>query len=525
MKKIVLPVTAALLSWSAIAWGAEFQPIGALGMGGAGVARMTDANAAYWNPAGLAFSEKTFTMKVEGSAGYRLSDGLAQNIDSLSKFTQKGPDGNSTFDDLKTIGSSSNPAVLGDVVSLLSVLQDIQDRKGRATLEANAAVTMQVKHVAFGAFASTESYGNPDIDLQNILPSSTSGSATPADIASFAGAAAGAPPSNSFFTDPTVRNNITTALVGAGFTNAQATDIVNSVDARLSAGSTGGNIPTVTQQQAANVLINTIAPAFKNGGTTSSINNNRSAMVMKSILYTEFPLAYGHPIDLGRFGKLGIGGSLKVINGRVYRTQLDLVENGSSVNSGNLADNLLKNYKETNNVTFDLGAFYKYGDWLNLGVVGKNLTSPSFAAPELKDQHGNVVTRDAAGNPIRNDKVTIKPQVRAGIALNPLSWLTMAADIDITNNEPAVFSGDGYRSRNLGGGIELHPVSWFKVRGGMYKNLSNDEVGPVATAGITFGTTWVNLDVDGAYGLKSAKYKGDNLPTEARVESSLNLEF
>ena len=56
MKKILLTVAVLfyfLLPTAASAY--EFQPLGALGIGAAGVARTTDAYASYWNPAGLAF--------------------------------------------------------------------------------------------------------------------------------------------------------------------------------------------------------------------------------------------------------------------------------------------------------------------------------------------------------------------------------------------------------------------------------------------------------------------------------------
>jgi hypothetical protein len=528
MKKVLLPVAAALLSLAGTAFAAEFQPMGALGIGGAGVARTTNAMAGYWNPAGLAFNEKAFSIPLEVSVGLRVSKGLADNVDKISKFTEKGPNGEpSTFDNLKTIGTGPNPTALGDVVSLLSILKDIETQKGTVSMNGNAVVAVQIKHFSFGAFGNMEGFAKPDIDTVNVLPSTTSGSATPVNTTDIATAAAGSAPSSEFFTDPTVRSTISTALLDAGFTALQATDVLNNIDARLAAtsgGGTGINIPAVSQAQAADAILNTLIPALTATGT-ASIDNNRTAVVTKSLAYIEFPISYGHPINLGRFGKLGIGASIKPIMGRVYSSELTLIKNGSTVDSDNITDNLTKNFKESTAVTFDLGAFYKYSDWLNVGLVAKNLTSPKFDSPELKDQHGNLVTTDAKGNPINAaEKVTLKPQVRAGVSLEPLSWLTVAADLDLTENE-TVLSGLGYKSRTLGGGLELHPLTWFKVRGGMYKNLSNNDIGPVATAGLTFGTKWVNLDLDGAYGLETARYKEKSYPKEARVQLALNIQF
>jgi hypothetical protein len=524
MKKLLLPVTAALLSLASTAFAAEFQPMGALGFGGAGVARTTNARAGYWNPAGLAFYERDFSMPIEVGVSLRVSKGLADNVDKVSKFTEKDSLGNSAFDNLKNLGVGPNPTALGDVVSLLSVLKDIETQKGTLSLTGTTVIAMQFKHFAFGAFGSLEGFAKPDIDTTNVLPSVISGGGA-VDKAGFAAAAAGAATSNAFFTDATVRANVLGALTNAyGGDLASATNILNNLDSRLSQTSGGGSsIPAITQSQAADTIINTLIPALNGSG--SSIDNNRTAVVMKSLAYVEYPISFGYPISLGKYGKLGVGASIKPIMGRVYSSELLLVKNGNNVDSGNITDNLTKNFKESNSITFDLGAFYKYGEWLNVGLVAKNLTSPKFDSPELKDQNGTLVTTDAKGKPISAaERVTLKPQVRAGISLDPLSWLTIAADLDITNNE-TVLSGLDYRSRNLGGGIELHPLTWLKLRLGMYKNLSNDEVGPVATTGLTFGTKWLNMDLDGAYGLESAKYKEHNYPKEAKLQAALNIQF
>ncbi|HBA87379.1 MAG TPA: hypothetical protein DCZ75_05125 [Geobacter sp.] len=513
IKRIVAPMTAAILALAGTALAAEFQPFGALGIGGAGVARTTNAMAGYWNPAGLAFNEKTVSVPIAVGTGLRVSSGLADNVDRLSKFTEGSP---STLDNLKNINTSAvNAQALGDIVSLLSVIKDIETQKGTISLGGNAVVAAQVNHFSFGAFGTIEGFAKPESDLVNVLPSGSSGT-TALTTTEFANLAA-APgdtvaTSNLFFTDAQVRSGIYDSLRANGFDDLQANNIINAMDARLA--TTDG----LTQQQAADVLTNTVVPAFTSGG---SIDNNQTSVMVKSLAYFEFPISYGHPIDLGKYGKLGVGASLKPIKGRVYASKLRLVE-GDSVDSGNITDNLDKNYVESSSVTIDLGAFYKYQIW-SVGLVAKNLTSPKFDAPDLKDQNGQFVL-DGSGNHVKTDKVTLKPQVRLGVAVDPLSWLTLAADLDLTSNETVLSSLD-YKSRHFGGGAELHPLTWLKLRLGMYKNLSNDDIGPVATGGVTIGTKWVNFDIDGAYGLETAKYKESDYPKEARVQAALNIQF
>ena len=59
MRKLIMAMAAISIFMTSAAFAAEFQPLGTLGMGGAGVARNQGAYASYWNPAGLAFEEKT----------------------------------------------------------------------------------------------------------------------------------------------------------------------------------------------------------------------------------------------------------------------------------------------------------------------------------------------------------------------------------------------------------------------------------------------------------------------------------
>jgi hypothetical protein len=513
----VVALTAGLSGTTAFA--ADFQTIGTMGMGGAGVARDMGSYAPYWNPAGLAFATKTFSSTIGAGVGLRVSDGLADNVDRIGKFTEGSP---STFDKLKNLSTLSNdPAVIAEMVSLLSVIRDIETQKGTLSLNADAALGVQVKSFGFGVFALNEGYGRPLADLTNVLPASNGG-ATQLTTAQLV-ALAGVPATTQTFFNATQTAQLNTALTTAGIALASdRTNIINALGNQL-ASPANPNLPTVTPQQATDTFVSSVAPAFS---STSNINNNQTAVLVKNVLFTEIPLSYGHAVDMGTNGKLGLGASIKPIIGRVYQTRIRLTENGQSVTSKDIVDGFKDNFEESTNITLDLGLQYKYANWLTLGLVGKNLTSPTFKSPALKDQKGRLVQPDGSftTTPFKDADVTLKPQARAGLELAPLNWLTFAADLDLTENE-SILSGLEFKNRQLGGGVELSPLSWFKLRAGMYKNLADSSLGNVATAGLTFGIPWVLLEVDGAYGLKTAKYKGEDYPRESRVQVQLVMQF
>jgi len=517
--KRILAAAALTAGLSGAAMAADFQPIGTMGMGGAGVARDMGAYAPYWNPAGLAFAPRSFSATIGAGIGTRVSDGLADNVDRLSQFTEGNP---STFDNLTNLDTTAaNPTAVGDIVNLLTVVRDIEAEKGALAANVDAAAGFQYKGFGTGVFMLSEGYGKTaTVDLVNVLPQSASGAAISSnDLVTFAGTGNAA---QTFFSPAQVAQ-LQTSLAGLGITGAAQTEVINSFGNSLSTNKNPG-LPGITPQQSVDTFIGTVAPAFAGAATNpaQNINNNNSAVMVKNVLFTEIPISYGHAIDLGTLGKLGIGATFKVVNGRVYQTRIRLMENGESVSSKDIIDGLKDNYEESTNVTFDLGTQWRYSDWLSVGVVGKNLTSPSFKSPDLKDQNGRLVLPDGTFTsvPFHEADVELKPQARLGVELKPLSWLSIAGDIDLTKNE-TVLRGLDYKNQQLGGGIELIPLTWLKIRGGMYKNLVNSEVGPVATAGLTFAFPAVLFEIDGAYSLDTTRYDDQFYPKEARIQTQL----
>lgn len=511
MKKMMTAVALLGLSLPVMAQAAEFQPIGALGMGGAGVARNNGALTAYWNPAGGAFNESPFAMHVGVGVGARGSDGLAENIDRLSDVD---------FDSVNNFNSvTADAATVGDIVKTITVLDDIGKRNGNIALNGQVPVAFSIKHFSFGVYGNFEGYIQPKADIENILPTTATSTAVSVNDMYTAISNGGATYTSSGYFTPTQVTNLSAQFAAAStgpLTSAQADQLTYAIEAQLSS----SGIPANTTYD---TLTTSLIPSLATGGTAKTFDQNTTYAMTKAMAYYEVPLSYGYPFDFGSKGKLGIGATAKVISGTVYQNQVLLVNRpgGDNVSSGDLVDDISKNSKSTVNYGIDLGALYKYDKWLSVGLVAKNLNSPKFDAPEYDAQVANApgTTTKVAGQDVK-----LKPQVRAGIAVDPYSWLTVAADLDLTENDtvaPGTVVGSSVKSQNFGGGVEVHPYSWLRLRGGAYKNLAASDVGLVLTTGFTL----FFLDVDGAFTTDTFKIDGNSVPQEAKVQLALSFAF
>ncbi|MFQ5580810.1 MAG: conjugal transfer protein TraF, partial [Nitrospiria bacterium] len=174
-------------------------------------------------------------------------------------------------------------------------------------------------------------------------------------------------------------------------------------------------------------------------------------------------------------------------------------------NALNLA---LDDYVESNNFGLDVGFLYRPGDRLRFGIVGRNLNSPEF---DMK----KVLVSDP-------DQLEEKPQIRAGLVYKPLDSITIAADIDITKNETTV--GNDFESQTVGAGVEFD-LKVVQLRAGALKNLAEDDIGLVYTAGFGLNLWAVNLDIGAAISKETTNIDGDNIPEAAKAEFALSMLF
>ncbi len=516
MKRLKAAVLALSLALPVGAEALEFQTPGTLGMGRAGVARTTDAYAAFWNPAGLAFYEKSFSAKFNGSAGVAINKSLADNVDKIGKLdTTKlsyTATGNSATDSASAIASTTQ------AVQALAILDEIDTNKGAISVNVDLALAFQYRNFALGiSNASEVGAGNVSIDRANLRTGTTAGAAASptqalTNIQTLAtdmnGGALPTVTTNtqSYFTQ-TQWQSVVDKIIAAvpGVSTAVAATLANSVGTQLSA--SGTQTAGLTADQIVSGL-GLAAQSFSGG----SIDNNKSTVELAGIAVFEVPVSYGHKFDLGGLGKLGIGATIKAMQATVYGKQA-LIFKDFTNGSGDFTSKVKDSKSESTSFGVDLGALWRidglesFGP-INIGLVAKNLNSPKFDGPVVS----------TAG---KQTDITVKPQGRVGLGLDPASWFSIAADMDVTKNETVV---SGVYSQNVGGGLELH-WSYAAIRAGVYKNIAVTGSKPIITAGIGLGPQWFRLDIDAAASTDKGVYDGKSYPREAKVAFGLSTTF
>jgi len=226
-----------------------------------------------------------------------------------------------------------------------------------------------------------------------------------------------------------------------------------------------------------------------------ALDNNLTTTSATGLALTEVPISYAHAFDVAK-GKLSVGASIKLMHGTTY-TQTLSVDSKDATDE----DTLKNNQKDSNNVGLDVGLLFQPSSFsdLTVGLVAKNLNSPSFDTAE-----GGSIDADL--------------QVRTGIQYVIRDDLEFAADLDLTSNKTLI---NGYDSQIIGGGLNYHPLSWFAIRGGAMQNMANSNDGLVYTAGLSLGVSKLKLDISAQMASKTGEYEGEDIPKYANVNVAL----
>jgi len=481
-----------------------------LGMGGAFVAVAEDAIAQYWNPAGFAL-QKGLDIQIPVGVSMETTQGLIKEVDDLGDIAGEVQE----IMDAQKHGTI-NADLIQAFTSAINELDDLNKSGLGLILDINAGLNIRFRNVGLGVINITELGADPSLDLVNIGLGVSGGGVTDALDAlcvDVAGDGPGDAPGGLELTDAqkAIADNIAKSLTEMGpsvhpsvWMNQQLAEEL--VQAGVLAGLSDAEIATVAGR------IAEVAGSLALGSLTGAgFSDNTTNIRLNGLMLFEVPVTYAR--ELPWVNNLYVGGNVKFMYGTVGFAQFDVFSGEDLTKS--LYEDYKDNYKTSTTIGVDIGALYDLKESLGLrfGMVARNLNYPSFAQPKEAKAVGL-------------DKYVIEPQVRIGAAYWPLNFITLSADLDVTNNKTVL---PGYQSRMFGLGAEVNILnkSWLNLalRGGFMDNLS-ESYGSMFTAGLGLNLFHLQLDFAGAISTKTTSI-GDSqkFPTSAFGSFGLSVNF
>jgi F plasmid transfer operon, TraF, protein len=211
------------------------------------------------------------------------------------------------------------------------------------------------------------------------------------------------------------------------------------------------------------------------GGPDDGLQYNETGLYLLGLSAREARLAYGHGF---LSGMLEVGGAVRYVSGVTYFAPCR-VFGAESCEGDDLSelvhDAFQENARTTNKFTFDAGARLNLGI-VKLGVVGTALTQPDFTVA------------DVLGAP---DNVPLPRQLRGGVSVAVLSFLTLAADGDFIQSDTLA---PGVESQQMSLGAEVR-IPLFAFRLGATRDFAATDPTWAYTFGLGFGIPVVSVDL------------------------------
>jgi len=462
----------------------------AMGMGGAGVAVTRGGLSTYWNPAALAppraprvdtFWDLEIPVTVNGAA----TNDFLKTVDEVADLVTR-----LDFDSLENILSAPSTtlseAQLQDTLRLLAdVIPALGESGTGLVANGTGGILSRIWRFGISGLAVANAGGVTRVDLTNLAIGDEGITGVVGPGSDRSGVLSGAGQS---FAD-------SLAAQGLG-TQDQAEEVVFQAEQ--------GGLNTADPAVQAN-LRNVLAATQANlgGSPDNFFTANQSGVDLQGILLQEYAIAYSQPL----FDIFSVGASAKLLYGWTYFKPFTLEE---ILDFGDLVGEVFQseNREESFNFGLDLGLLVEPTSWLAAGLTARNVNRPTFAFKGPGDY-------------------VVEPQLRAGVGLNPLPGLTIAADVDCWVNQSMALPG--YDSQVVGGGAEYALFDVLFLRAGASKNFREEAEDILLHAGLGFRIGFFQMDFAAAvtpdFTEVTSDLDGDSVELPERAGLSLMVAF
>ncbi len=514
MKKILFCLSIVLALTAQTSYGEKWQTVGAraMAMGGAGVAAATGSAQQYYNPALLATQDNLHNNDVmlNVNAELEATEKILTAASKLKDMTDK-------FNTIKNLSGQASADQMKSIAETLSAIKDMDLNNTGALINTNAGIATKLKKLAISVRSYVSAGITPIVDTQNI---SLTGTGTNISLGSKS-TATGYESSADKIKNVLDKYGLTSSLGSLlGHSEYSSTELANAIiNMAKDAGSTDAQI-TAMADALANELPNA-ADIIKAASTGGNYSQNKTQVLVDAGAFTELAVGYGYEVFKG----IQIGGNIKFINGQMAETGIMVLSDKKKMEK--TVEDAFDNRKSSNNVGVDLGVLFDFSKFFerdiilspSVGLVARNINSPSFDRPNKPSS----VSADLQWN---SGSYSLDRQVRAGAALKPLNWLTVAADIDLTENKTTV---SGFNSRDLAFGAEINLINkksfYIPLRAGINKNIANSNAALEYTLGTGISGTGFTLELAGGVSSKKTKIDGNEIPASASVALNLGVLF
>jgi F plasmid transfer operon, TraF, protein len=216
------------------------------------------------------------------------------------------------------------------------------------------------------------------------------------------------------------------------------------------------------------------------GGPDDGLQFNETGLNLAGLSAREARVGYGLTLFEGM---LEVGAAGRYVSGVTYFARCGVLV-GTDCTGNDLADLIQDAFQEnartTNKFTFDAGARVNLG-LFKLGISGTSLTQPEFTVAEV------------AGSP---GVVPLPRQLRGGVSVSVLSFLTVAADGDLIQSDTLA---PGVESQQLSLGAEVK-IPVFVFRGGATTDFAAPDQSWAYTIGLGLRFPIVSVDLAVLFG-------------------------